>query len=257
MTVLYFTGTGNCLAVAKKIGGKVLSIPQEIGKESLVYEDDAIGIIYPVYCRYAPKMVRDFLVKAKFITPYLFIVGTYGNEDGACNYYIEKFAKENGIKFNYINTLLMVDNYLPAFEIEDQINKLSVKCTDYALDCIIKDINARKNFVAPVSGLDMQDSERAMQYIPKQDEGRECEEYIVQDKCVRCGICVKVCPAGNITLTDKPSFASKCETCYACIHACPQYNIRLPKVLSEVRWRHPEVSLEEIITANHRRNNEQ
>ena len=256
MTVFYFTGTGNCLAVAKKIGGKIFSIPQEIEKENLVYEDDAIGIIYPVYCRYAPKMVRDFWVKAKFNTPYLFTIGTYGNEDGACNYYIEKFAKEHGIKFNYINTLLMVDNYLPAFEIDDQVNKLSVKCTDYALSCIIKDIEERKNFVAPVSDLDMKDSEKAMQYIPKQDEGKDCEEYIVYDKCIKCRLCEKVCPAGNITVTDRPNFASSCEVCYACIHACPKLNICAPVQLSDKRWRHPDVTLEEIIASNNRKNNE-
>lgn len=250
MTVFYFTGTGNCLALAKKIGGKLLSVPKEIKKENLEYEDDAIGIVYPVYCRYAPKMVRDFMAKAKFKTEYLFAIGTYGNEDGACNFYFNEFAKGIGLNINYVNTLLMVDNYLPAFEIDDQVNKLSVKCTDYALERIIKDITERKNFIAPVSELDMKDSERAMQYIPRQDEGRECEEFIVKNNCIKCKTCQKVCPAGNITVTDGPVFSKKCETCYACIHACPRLNLCTPTELSSKRWRHPDVTLKEIIDSN-------
>lgn len=253
MTVFYFTATGNCLAVAKKLGGKLYSIPQEICKRSPEYTDDAIGIIYPVYCRYAPKMVRDFLKKARFNTNYLFAVGTYGNEDGACNYYFNEFAKSLGLNFNYVNTLLMVDNYLPAFEIEDQINKLSVKCTEYALNCIVEDIKERKSFIAPVSALDMKDSENAMKYIPKQDEGKECEAFVIKGNCIKCNICVKVCPAGNITVNDGPVFGAKCETCYACIHACPKLNICTSTQLSEKRWRHPEVTLKEIIASNNQK----
>jgi flavodoxin len=47
MKILYFTGTGNSLAVAKRIGGELLSIPQEIHKKEMTYSDDAIGLVFP------------------------------------------------------------------------------------------------------------------------------------------------------------------------------------------------------------------
>ena len=65
MTILYFTATGNSLAVAKRLGGTLLSIPQLIREELYVIEDDIIGIISPTYCADLPHMVREYLDKAK------------------------------------------------------------------------------------------------------------------------------------------------------------------------------------------------
>ena len=49
MKVLYFTGTGNSLYVAKRIGGELLSIPKLMKEEQFIIEDDIVGIICPVY----------------------------------------------------------------------------------------------------------------------------------------------------------------------------------------------------------------
>lgn len=48
MKVIYFTASGNCLAVAKKFDAERLSIPQQMKSETYRIEDDVIGIIYPV-----------------------------------------------------------------------------------------------------------------------------------------------------------------------------------------------------------------
>ena len=54
--IFYFTATGNSLYVAKKLAQaqnesfELISIPQEMDRsEALVYEDDAIGVVYPIY----------------------------------------------------------------------------------------------------------------------------------------------------------------------------------------------------------------
>ena len=49
MTICYFTATGNCLYVARRIGGELLSIPQLMRQDEIVIEDDAVGIVCPVY----------------------------------------------------------------------------------------------------------------------------------------------------------------------------------------------------------------
>ena len=49
MTILYLTATGNCLYAAKKIGGTLISIPQALKSASLVFEDSAIGIVFPIF----------------------------------------------------------------------------------------------------------------------------------------------------------------------------------------------------------------
>ncbi|MCR4962480.1 MAG: EFR1 family ferrodoxin [Firmicutes bacterium] len=74
--------------------------------------------------------------------------------------------------------------------------------------------------------------------------------YLVNDSCTQCGICAKVCPADNITVTDKVRFSDRCEVCYACLHNCPQNAIHLRKEASPVRFRNEHISLKDIIEAN-------
>ena len=47
MKIFYFTATGNSLAVAKKLGGELISIPQVKGKHT--FRDDVIGVVFPTY----------------------------------------------------------------------------------------------------------------------------------------------------------------------------------------------------------------
>ena len=78
MKICYFTATGNCLYVARKIGGTLLSIPQLMRQDSIEITDDAVGIVCPVYAVEMPMMVRDFIAKAKIHTDYFFLIYTYG-----------------------------------------------------------------------------------------------------------------------------------------------------------------------------------
>jgi hypothetical protein len=84
MTIFYCTSTGNSLAVAKRIGGNLISIPQIIDALETHYNDDAIGVVFPVYSNAPPRMVRLFLDKVRLEADYLFAIGTYGNLPGAC-----------------------------------------------------------------------------------------------------------------------------------------------------------------------------
>ncbi len=65
MTICYFTATGNCLYVARRIDGTLLSIPQLMKQREIDLSDDAVGVVAPVYAGEMPMMVRDFLKKAK------------------------------------------------------------------------------------------------------------------------------------------------------------------------------------------------
>ena len=257
MKIFYFTSTGNSLAVSKKIlssetGGTLISIPQVIDSPKLEYKDDAIGIIFPIYGWGVPKMVKKFFETAKLKADYIFAVGTYGNLPGACMLNTQKLAKQNGYKIDYAESLLMVDNYLSGFEINKQIEKLPKKNPDGNLARIIADISARKPLEAKASI-----PWRATTAVIQAGSGRMLDgtgarKYRIDNKCTKCGICAKVCPAGNISITDKVEFANKCEACLGCVHLCPKNALHLKNERSAVRWRHPDVSLAEIIKANNR-----
>jgi ferredoxin len=281
MTIFYFTSTGNCLAAAKKIGGEkanrisipqvvngadlsfearkvggekanIISIPQVVNSADLSFCDEVIGVVFPIYGFGLPKMVKKFLETAKFNADYMFAVGTYGNLAGACMYNVQKLAKERGYKFDYAKSLLTVDNYLPAFEISKQIAKLPEKKTDENLAQIADDINGCKPLEATAS--------RRLRMLTAVIRGGEkfatkarLKNYTVNESCIKCGVCEKICPSGNISVGDKVLFGDKCEFCLGCVHLCPQNAIHLKNERSGKRWINPNVTLREIIAANNQK----
>ena len=42
------------------------------------------------------------------------------------------------------------------------------------------------------------------------------------DKCIRCGLCARVCSMGAIDPDDVSSVPGICIKCHACVHSCPQ-----------------------------------
>lgn len=93
------------------------SIPQIIRNETLEFTADVIGIVASVYGHEMPPMVKEFVQKAVFHTDYYYIILTYGNRHGGASELAETFCREYGIAPSYINVLLMVDNWLPGFDI--------------------------------------------------------------------------------------------------------------------------------------------
>lgn len=66
--IFYFTGTGNCLYIARQLAGadtELLSIPQMVKRGKYEFEADEIGIVYPIYGHMPPYMVRQFIQKAQ------------------------------------------------------------------------------------------------------------------------------------------------------------------------------------------------
>ena len=41
------------------------------------------------------------------------------------------------------------------------------------------------------------------------------------DKCVKCGLCARLCPMGSIDPNDVSNVVGKCIKCCACVKKCP------------------------------------
>ena len=82
--IFCFTATGNSLYAARQIGGgeEPVSIAQELRRTDRHYEDDAIGIVVPLYEFDLPGVVERFIAGSTFDTDYFFIVSTYGMHNG-------------------------------------------------------------------------------------------------------------------------------------------------------------------------------
>jgi len=255
--VFYFTATGNSLFVARQFSDTPLSIPQELKKTDLVYEADEIAFVCPDYAGAIPKIVREFVSKGTFKAPYIFSVITFGNACVNVAEYWDEFCQEHGVKNNYIRPILMVDNYLPVFDMNQQIT--IDKHTDENLATILEEVGAHKDFIAPAEmGFFNKDMLKGMQ---DQHFSMTAERLLQlrEDRCVQCMTCANVCPHKNFSLADKGvSFSGNCEYCLACVHACPQKALTLRSAREgwpgernpEARYRHPKVTLADIVRSN-------
>lgn len=254
--IFYFTATGNSLYVARELAGEsgqLLSIPQIIKDEHLDFEADEIGFVFPDYAASAPLMVREFVSKAHFKAQYIFSVITFGNFAANVADWWDDFCKEKGLQNHYINTLLMVDNYLPVFDMNEQM-KIDKKISEN-LTQIVNDIASHREYVSHVDADD-----RMKEWLKRLQESHfpmEAERLLRlnTETCIACGTCAAVCPHGNFRMTDTHAeFSGSCEYCLACVHACPQKALTLERERNpQARFRNENVSLRDIKEANHQK----
>lgn len=253
--IFYFTGTGNSLYAARSLSQEIFSIPQEMKQKDHSYQADQIGIVCPIYGHEMPQMVKKFIAQSSFDTPYFFLILTYGNRHANAAELAEKHLEECDMHADYIASLLMVDNFLPVFNMAEQ--KKIDKCVEEQLAKIKADIDMKKHWIEPVTEKDRAAHVNYLKLVGSADAGIWASfRYI--DACIGCGICTKVCPAGCIAVqSGRPVRNEKnCQACYACIQACPQKAIQLNPVLGfaeknpQERYRNEHVSVAELIKAN-------
>lgn len=258
MKILYFTSTGNCLYVAKKIGDECYSIPRMMKEDRYEFEDDIIGIVLPTYVLGVPEIAEEFLNKVKLKSKYIFGILTYGKMSGAVTDALFDIGIRNDIEFSYINEILMVDNYLPVFDIDKEIEIEPNKNIEGSLETIINDIKNKKNYIKSNSKFTKFISKFAVNaLLPIQDKVLFKDtkifenNFYIEDACNGCGICAKVCPVDNIKIEDKnPKYQGSCIKCLACINHCSQNAIRLNCEKSKARFINQNITLKEIINSN-------
>ena len=250
--VFYFTGTGNSLYIAKQIEREPISIPQIMQRECLEFTAERIGIVAPVYGHEVPTMVKEFLRKSVFYTNYFYMILTYGNRHGGAAELAKKLCDECGVSVNYINVILMADNWLPGFDMDEQ--KKIDKKVEENMDKILSDLAKRKNMISEVTDIDRAAHQQFLDRMSQMPADVWQHLLRVTENCVGCGTCEKVFPSSSIHVVDGKAvhILGNCQTCLACAHACPQKAIQLtiPEANPDARYRNEHISLHEIMESN-------
>ena len=240
--ILWYSGCGNSRFVADQLSAKLgdsnmVFIPQAARDNMpLEFQDDEIlGIVFPVYSWSVPKLVSEFLRKAKFKgrPSYIFAACTCGDETGLTIRHLKKDLKKQGLTLDAFFSFQMPETYinLPGFKLDTPENaQRKISATKTNLDETVKLIQqrAKGNFDQLKGGASFLKSNilKPLFYGLLITD----RKFRVSDSCIGCGICAKNCPLQNITMqNDRPKWNGHCTNCMSCYHRCPKNAINFGK----------------------------
>jgi NAD-dependent dihydropyrimidine dehydrogenase PreA subunit len=255
--IYYFTGTGNSLAVAKKIAAVLgdcelvsfASLQKMNG--SIVPQAERVGIICPVYFTGLPVMVAEYAYRLDLSrSQYTFSVVTYGGSGASSALWqldrILKMQQHRGLDAGFM--VKMPGNYIlmyspPAGKKRENLLALA----DMQIAEIAGAVSRRGNVKLPSSFLArLVHSLAYPRFTSRVHE--DDRKFTVSESCTSCGTCAVICPADNIELIKgKPVWKHHCELCCGCIHICPVGAIQAgSRTATRQRYRNPSVSIQEL-----------
>jgi len=288
--IYYFSGTGNSLAVARdiaeKIGASLHAMTSVMDRERLSTEAEALGMVFPVYHKSIPLILKRFVQKWEGLEqPYIFAVCVYGDTPGLALQHLDKLlqAREGQLAagfgvhlpYNYLTPALTLRNFYSAFtlrEVPVEEQQALLASAPEEIEKIAASISARETgvFVAiadPLTRLadaiDLYESlgKKVWLKIAGIDaptelsflESRQLmdEAFYADEACNNCGVCAKICPVHNISMVDgRPVWQHRCEQCFACVHWCPQEALQFGRAtVGKLRYHHPDVNLPDMVRA--------
>jgi len=254
--IYYFSGTGNSLWVAKKLGEifeqDIINIAS-VSDDVVECSDSLIGFVFPTYMMDIPWFVKQFLLKLKISgKSYCFAVSTSNNgKSGFSAKNIDSALQKNGAKLDAHFDFQMPGN---CIESSQNSNEKRLAQAPERVNRIAEEIKKRTgNFHSTGKKAPDNFVSNSFFYGPKSVKRLTVvNTFDVTGKCTGCGICVKVCPLNNIKIDNGVAVHScKCAACYACLHWCPEH-ATLPKFFvtrNRKQYRHPEIKLGELISS--------
>jgi Pyruvate/2-oxoacid:ferredoxin oxidoreductase delta subunit len=255
-TVLYFSGTGNCLWVARAIAAeldqsRVISVGRAMAG-GIETDSDAIGLVFPVYWGGLPSIVRRVLASLRdFKQSYLFAVATHAGDPGKVLPQLTAELSNFGLELSAGYCLLMPSNYIIGFPApsEGRVRSYLLNAAGIVPE-IVRTVRSRmihrtrQDF--PAYAGTSRDYDRFIDGVGASDRN-----FSVDESCTECGLCRSLCPVRNIEMHDgRPTWRHHCEQCLACINWCPVKAIQYGKNTSRRgRYTNPHVTVEDMIRA--------
>lgn len=255
--IYYFTGTGNSLAVAKKIAaalGECTLVPiSSVQKtnDDIVPDAERAGIVCPVYFSGLPLMVATFAEHLdRKAVDYVFTVVTHGGGGGsaALRQFDDILRKRQGRGIDAGFSVTMPGNYILMYDSPERGKQEEILAkADKEISGITGLVMKCEKHMNPSSlitrVLYILLYPRFTSHVHDSDK-----KFFADENCTSCGICASVCPAGNIELADgKPVWKHHCELCCGCIHLCPAGAIQAgPKTAKRKRYHNPSITLGEL-----------
>lgn len=246
--ILYFSGCGNSHFVAEELARHTgdraeLIKPREASPTLTLTSDEVLGIVCPVYAWAVPHIVSDYIsrLKINMLPAYTYLACTCGDTVGRTPERFAKVLKAKGITLDAAFSFQMPETYinLKGFKLDSEEHaERKIAAVRERLPEVAERIRRREKVVDVVRGkaawLNSYVTNALFYGLLITDK-----KFHVDDRCISCGECVRVCPLGDVTLSGdygdpegslkrglRPVWHGECTNCMACYHHCPNNAIQ-------------------------------
>jgi ferredoxin len=218
----YFSGTGGCLATAKRIAAelpefKAVPIAALRGEASVAVDTDAVGLVFPLYYAGLPGIVAEFVKKLKFSKQcYVFAVVACGFPwSGYALHQLRGLLARKKQKLSVGCYLQMTDNFLPHYDVPNamELDAIYTAC-DERLGRIVECVRRREIVMEKEKAFYLY----AMYPVFIRMMKKYDRHFSVGDNCTSCGVCQKVCPVENVSLANGKTPVAPPLRVLPCLH---------------------------------------
>ncbi len=248
--IFCFSGSGNCLHIAKTIAQKlgdtdIILMKRQSGQID-VTQAKTVGFVFPCHGGGLPVGMKDYLKNIVFsFSSYLYGVCSYSGYLGVGLKELSRIIPLNywaGISHHCSCIWLFPHQVmLPMLSVEDAQKRCEELAGKVARDVEMRTFSEKE---IPYNPLNAAES-KAWAFLAK----KKASSFAVSDKCIGCGQCTKLCPRGNIRLENgKARIGTDCVQCLSCLQFCPTGAITIGKASEgRERYHNPAVSAAELM----------